>query len=144
MQAADIARALIESEADAVVACDRDGIIHFWNAGAMRIFGFGASEAVGRSLDLIIPERLRARHWDGWQHTVATGTSRYSGGDTLSVPALRKDGAQISVEFTITPLRDAAGAITGIAAVMRDVTARFEELKALRKQARDSLKLPPH
>jgi PAS domain S-box-containing protein len=144
MQIGDIARALIESEAEAVIACDRDGIIHFWNAGAVRILGFGAGEAVGQSLDLIIPERLRARHWDGWRHTVATGTSRYSGGDTLSVPALRKDGAQISVEFTITPLRDAAGAITGIAAVMRDVTARFEELKTLRKQARDNLKLPPH
>ena len=143
MQVEDIARALIESEAEAVIACDRDGIIHFWNAGAVRIFGFGASEAVGQSLDVIIPERLRARHWDGWRHTVATGTSRYSGGDTLSVPALRKDGAQISVEFTITPLHDAAGAITGIAAVMRDVTARFEELKTLRKQAR-GLKLPSH
>lgn len=136
MQAADIARALIESEADAIVACDRDGIIHLWNAGAARIFGFGADEAVGRSLDLIIPERLRARHWDGWRHTMATGTSRYSGGDTLSVPALRKDGAQISVEFTITPLRDAAGAISGVAAVLRDVTPRFEELKALRRQVR--------
>ena len=139
MQVEDIARALIESEAEAVIACDRDGIIHFWNAGAVRIFGFGASEAVGQSLDVIIPERLRTRHWDGWRHTVATGTSRYSGGDTLSVP----DGAQISVEFTITPLHDAAGAITGIAAVMRDVTARFEELKTLRKQAR-GLKLPSH
>jgi PAS domain S-box-containing protein len=79
---------------------------------------------------------LRARHWDGWRHTIATGESRYSGGDTLSVPALRKDGAQISVEFTITPLRDAAGAITGLAAVMRDVTARFEEMKVLRRQVR--------
>lgn len=136
MQAADVARALIDGEADAIVGCDRDGVIRVWNAGATRIFGFGAEEAVGQSLDIIIPERLRARHWDGWRHTMATGTSRYSGGDTLSVPALRKDGAQISVEFTISPLRDKAGAITGLAAVMRDVTARFEELKALRKQLR--------
>lgn len=136
MQHADIARALLEGEADAIVACDRDGIIQMWNAGAVRVFGFAAEEAVGQSLDLIIPERLRARHWDGWRHTIATGESRYSGGDTLSVPALRNDGAQISVEFTITPLRDAAGAITGLAAVMRDVTARFEEMKALRRQVR--------
>lgn len=136
MQAADVARALIDGEADAIVGCDRDGVIRVWNAGATRIFGFGAAEAVGQSLDIIIPERLRARHWDGWRHTMATGTSRYSGGDTLSVPALRKDGAQISVEFTISPLRDKAGAITGLAAVLRDVTARFEELKALRKQLR--------
>jgi PAS domain S-box-containing protein len=136
MQAAEIAQALLDGEAEAIVACDRDGVIHVWNAGAARVFGFGADEAVGQSLDLIIPERLRARHWDGWRHTVATGQSRYSGGDTLSVPALRKDGAQISVEFTITPLHDARGAITGLAAVMRDVTARFDELKALRKQVR--------
>ena len=138
MQTDDIARALLASEADAIVACDRDGIVRFWSAGATRVFGFGADEAVGQSLDLIIPERLRARHWDGWRHTIATGESRYAGGDTLSVPALRKDGAQISVEFTITPLHGADGAITGLAAVMRDVTARFEELKALRKQVRAS------
>ncbi|HXD44234.1 MAG TPA: PAS domain S-box protein [Pseudolabrys sp.] len=133
----DIARAIVTGEADAVVGCDRDGVIRFWNAGAARIFGFSAGEAVGQSLDIIIPERLRARHWGGWGHTMATGTSRYSGGDTLSVPAQRKDGATISVEFTITPLRDAAGAIAGLAAVMRDVTARFEELKALRRQVRE-------
>ncbi|HWE77521.1 MAG TPA: PAS domain-containing protein [Pseudolabrys sp.] len=138
MQASDIARALLDGEAEAVVGCDRDGIVRFWNAGAARLFGFAADEAVGRSLDLIIPDRLRARHWDGWQHTMDTGTSRYSGGDTLSVPALRKDGTQISVDFTISPLRDTAGRITGVAAVMRDVTARFDELKALRKQARTS------
>jgi PAS domain S-box-containing protein len=137
VQASDIGRALVDGEAEAVVACDRDGVIRFWNAGAVRVFGFGADEAVGRSLDLIIPERLRARHWDGWRKTMATGTSRYSGGDTLSVPALRKDGRQISVDFTITPLRDATGAISGLAAVMRDVTARFEELKALRKTLRE-------
>jgi PAS domain S-box-containing protein len=136
MQASEIARALLDGEAEAIVGCDRDGIIRFWNAGATRIFGFAAGEAIGRSLDLIIPDRLRARHWDGWRHTMDTGTSRYSGGDTLSVPALRKDGTQISVEFTISPLRDTAGRITGLAAVMRDVTGRFEELKALRKQAR--------
>ena len=138
MQTDDIARALLASEADAIVACDRDGIVRVWNAGATRVFGFGADEAVGQSLDLIIPERLRVRHWGGWRHTIATGESRYAGGDTLSVPALRKDGAQISVEFTITPLHGADGAITGLAAVMRDVTARFEELKALRKQVRAS------
>jgi PAS domain S-box-containing protein len=138
VQHADIARALLEGEADAIVACDRDGIIQMWNAGAVRVFGFAAEEAVGQSLDLIIPERLRARHWDGWRHTIATGESRYSGGDTLSVPALRKDGAQISVEFTISAVRDAADEITGLAAVMRDITARFEELKALRKQVRVS------
>ena len=133
-----VARALLSGVADAIVACDCAGIIRLWNPGAARIFGFTAEEAVGRSLDIIIPERLRARHWDGYHAMMASGQSRYAGGDTLSVPALRKDGAQISVEFTLVALHHAAGAISGLAAVMRDVTARFEELKTLRRQLRDA------
>ena len=136
MQPKDVARAILEGEADAVVGCDRDGIIRFWNPGAARIFGFTAEEAVGQSLDIVIPERLRARHWEGWRCTMETGISRFSGGDTLSVPALCKDGTQISVEFTINMLYDDDGRITGLVAVMRDVTTRFAELKALRRQAR--------
>jgi PAS domain S-box-containing protein len=132
----DVANAVLHGVADAVVACDREGVIRFWNPGAARIFGFGAEEAVGRTLDIIIPERLRARHWDGYHATMRTGKSRYSGGDLLSVPALRKDGSTISVEFTIVPLADAQGGITGLAAVMRDITARFEELKSLRREIR--------
>jgi len=132
----DVARALLSGLADAIVACDRDGIIRFWNPGAARVFGFSAEEAVGRPLDIIIPERLRARHWDGYRAMMTSGQSRYAGGDTLSVPALRKDGAQISVEFTLVALRDTTGAVSGLAAVMRDVTARFEEMKALRRQLR--------
>ncbi|HZS84424.1 MAG TPA: PAS domain S-box protein [Stellaceae bacterium] len=128
-------RILVESMPDAVVFADRDGAIGFWNRGAERIFGWSAAEAVGRSLDLIIPEGLRARHWEGYRRTMASGESRYGAGDLLSVPALRKDGVRISVEFTIVPFRDEGGQMAGIAAVMRDVTARFEELKALRRQA---------
>lgn len=135
--AADVAEAVLHGTGDAIVASDRDGVIRVWNPGAARIFGFSADEAIGHSLDIIIPERLRARHWDGYHKTMRTGQSRYSGGDLLSVPALRKDGARISVEFTIVPLLDAQGGMRGLAAVMRDVTARFEELKALRQQLRD-------
>jgi PAS domain S-box-containing protein len=132
----DIAEAVLHGVADAVVACDRDGIIRFWNPGAARIFGFGAEEAIGQTLDIIIPERLRARHWDGYTQMMRTGQSRYSGGDLLSVPALRKDGATISVEFTIVALKDKQGGVRGLAAVMRDITARFEEIKSLRRQLR--------
>lgn len=131
-----VGRALLQGEADAIVACDRDGIIRFWNPGAARIFGFDAGEAVGQSLDIIIPERQRARHWEGYRTMMRTGQSRYSGGDMLSVPSQRKDGARISIEFTIIALKDAEGRIGGLAAVMRDVTARFEEVKALRRQLR--------
>jgi PAS domain S-box-containing protein len=129
-----IAEALLSTRSDAVVAADRDGIIRFWNPGAERIFGHAAAEAIGQSLDLIIPERLRQRHWDGYRHTMATGESRYGEGETLSVPALRRDGATISVEFTIVPLRSDGGQMTGIIAIMRDATKRFEELRALRRK----------
>ena len=122
---------------DAIVASDRDGIIRFWNPGAERMFGYGAAEAIGQSLDIIIPERLRARHWDGYRHVMATGVSRYSAGDLLAVPAIRKDGTQLSVEFTITPVRSEAGELVGLLAVLRDVTARFNETKQLRQKLRN-------
>lgn len=127
--------ALLNSPAEAITYSDREGIIRFWNAGAERVFGFTADEAIGQSLDIIIPERQRQRHWEGYDEVMKSGVSRYGSGDLLSVPATRKDGGRISVEFTIVPLKDADGAMLGMAAVMRDVSARFEELKALRRQA---------
>jgi PAS domain S-box-containing protein len=128
-------RTLVHKTSDAIVYADSEGRIAFWNKGAERIFGFGASEAIGKSLDIIIPEDLRKRHWDGYKKTVGTGKTRYSAGALLAVPALRKDGARISVEFTILPFRDRRGRILGIAATLRDVTKQFEELKVLRKEA---------
>jgi PAS domain S-box-containing protein len=135
MNPSQIAEALLASGADAIVATDRDGIIRHWNPGAERIFGHSAAEAVGKSLDLIIPENLRARHWEGYHHVMRTGRSRYGEGDLLAVPGLRKDGTRVSLEFTVAMIRDAAGEMAGIAAILRDVTARFDEMKALRKRA---------
>jgi len=129
-----LAEAVLNTPSDAILLADRGGIIRFWNAGAARIFGFTAEEAVGRSMDLIIPERLRARHWEGYERVMATGESRYGTGELLAVPALTKAGRQISVEFTIVVLRDADGRVDGIAAILRDVTPRFEELRALRRK----------
>jgi PAS domain S-box-containing protein len=125
--------ALLASSSDAIIATNRAGHITFWNSGAERIFGFAAGEAVGKSLDLIIPENLRARHWEGFHHVMQTGVSRYGDGDLLSVPGLAKDGRRISVEFTIVMLRDETG-IAGTVAVMRDVTKRFEEVRELRRK----------
>ncbi|MEA2839505.1 MAG: hypothetical protein QOF41_835 [Methylobacteriaceae bacterium] len=130
-----LAQALLHSMSDAIIASHSDGCITFWNPGAERIFGFSRSEAIGQSLDLIIPERLRARHWAGYTQVMRTGESRYGHGDLLSVPALRKDGTRLSIEFTIVPLKDEAGAMAGMAAILRDVTARFEEMRALRQKA---------
>lgn len=128
-----VGRTLVEANSEAVVACDRDGIIRLWSPGAARIFGHAAEETLGLSLDVIIPERLRARHWDAFHKTMQTGESRYAAGATLAVPGLRRDGSQISIEFTITPMMD-DGAIIGLVAVIRDVTRTFEELKALRRK----------
>ena len=131
---AGLGEALLHSASDAIVATDRDGRITFWNPGADRIFGFTAAEANGQSLDLIIPENLRARHWSGFRHTMATGTSRYGHGDMLSVPGLTRDGRRISVEFTIVLLRNGALETTGTVAVLRDVTKRFEEVRELKRR----------
>ena len=131
---ADFAGCLVSGMADAIVYADAEDVIRVWNRGATRIFGFAEAEALGRSLDLIIPENLRERHWQGYRATMRTGQSRYGDGQLLSVPAIRKDGTRVSVEFTIVPFTDDAGQMIGIAAIMRDVTARFEELRALRRQ----------
>ena len=100
---------LVAGMSDAIVYADADGVIRLWNRGATRIFGFTESEALGRSLDIIIPDNLRERHWHGYRATMRTGQSRYGDGQLLSVPAVRKDGTRISVEFTIVPFTDDAG-----------------------------------
>ncbi|MBI4696034.1 MAG: PAS domain S-box protein [Gammaproteobacteria bacterium] len=128
----EFSRALVRDAPDAIVYSDADGIVRAWNTGAMRIFGYTAEEAIGRSLDLIIPENLRARHGAGYAKVLATGHSRYGAGDLMNVPALRKDGTRISVEFSIVPCRDAAGRMIGMGAILRDVTARYAELRELR------------
>lgn len=133
--------AILSMRSDAIVAADQDGIVRFWNPGAERLFGYSAEEATGRSLDQIIPERLRGRHWEGFQRVMAMGESRYGEADLLSVPALRKDGATISVEFTVVPLRS-EGRMIGMAAVMRDVTKRFEETRALKRKLAELTKSP--
>ncbi|GGB28279.1 MULTISPECIES: PAS domain-containing protein [Rhodobacterales] len=128
-----MARKLFEGMPDALVVADREGIIRVWNGGAERIFGFAEGEALGQSLDIITPERLRERHWIGYEATMRTGQTKYGAGDLLSVPAIRKDGAQISIQFSIVPLRGEDGDLQAVAAIMRDVTEDFEERKRLRR-----------
>jgi PAS domain S-box-containing protein len=126
---------LLAAMSDAVVYSDAEGKIQYWNKGAESIFGFAAPEAIGQRLDIIVPANLRQRHWDGYDQTMRTGVTRYGAGDLLAVPAIRKDGSRLSIEFTIVPFKDETGRMLGIAAVMRDVTGRFEEMRALRKAA---------
>ena len=124
---------LVSAIGDAVVVCDTAGNITLWNGAAERMFGFTEDEALGRSLDLIIPQRLQQRHWDGYRTTMETGHTRY-GSDVLKVPAVNKSGGALSIAFTVALLRDASGAVSGIAAVIRDETARFQEDRELRKR----------
>src|SRR5262245_9896438 len=135
MNMAEFAERLVANTPDGILYAGQDGVIRYWNAGCQRIFGFAADEAQGQSLDIIVPENLRQRHWQGYRKTMRTGRTRYGAGDLLSGPALRQDGSRISVEFSIVPFHDGKGRIIGMGAIMRDVTKRFEELKALRKSA---------
>jgi PAS domain S-box-containing protein len=135
-----IGDAILSAQADAIIAADKAGVIIFWNPGAERIFGFARAEAIGRSLDIIIPVRLRKRHWDGYRQVMESGESRYGDGDVLAVPGTAKDGRQLSLEFTIVPLRDRSRELIGLAAIMRDVTERFEETRALKRQIAEMTK----
>lgn len=118
---------------DAIVISDARGNIEFWNPAAERMFGFTQEEAIGHSLDLIIPERLRGRHWDGYHKTMASGETRY-GNDVLRVPAMHKDGRALSIAFTVALLHSPQNELSGIVAVIRDETARFQEDRLMRKR----------
>jgi PAS domain S-box-containing protein len=125
--------ALVRAAGDGIVVADPEGRITFWNPAAERIFGFPAADVLGESLDLIIPERFRARHWAGYREVMRTGETRY-GTQVLRVPAVRRDGRQISIAFTVALLSAPDGRVTGIAAIVREETARWEEEQALRRR----------
>jgi PAS domain S-box-containing protein len=124
---------VVEALGDAAVICDRDGVIRVWNAAAERLFGFAPTEALGSSLDLIVPARLRARHWAGFDKALATGQTRYAH-DVLHVPATHKDGRALSIAFTVGVLLGPERTVTGLVAVIRDDTTRFADERALRKR----------
>ncbi|NML17881.1 PAS domain-containing protein [Azohydromonas caseinilytica] len=124
---------LVRSMGDAVIVTDAAGAVVLWNEAATRIFGFSEADAMGQSLDLIIPERQRGRHWDGYMKTMSTGQTRY-GSSLLRVPALHKDGRTLSIAFTVVLLTGPNGEVEGIGAVVRDETARFQEERVLRKR----------
>jgi PAS domain S-box-containing protein len=128
-----IYRQIVENSQDAILLADRNGLIDIWNAGAEATFGYTKEEACGKSLDLIIPEKLRQRHWEGFHTVMKTGETRY-GKELLKVPAIRKDGGRISVEFTIMLIRDARNEIMGIAAIIRDVTERWMQEKEMKQK----------
>jgi len=128
-----LSQQIVEKAADAIIFADSEGIIRLWNSAAEAIFGYTAEEALGQSLDLIVPERVRDRHWEGYNKVMATGKTKY-GKETLAVPAITKGDDRISIEFTIVLLTNDSGDPLGIAAVIRDVTARWQKEKELKKR----------
>ena len=125
---------LVAAVSDAIVVSDESGAIVLWNAGAERIFGHTEAEVLGQSLDLITPERLRHRHWEGYHKSMITGTTRYGAGDMLRVPAVHKDGRTMSIAFTVAMLFTSEHKVSGVIAIIRDETSRFNDDRALRKR----------
>lgn len=137
IDATDIARRIIESTTlDAVIYADRSGVIRLWNDAAAELFGHSAQDAIGQSLDLIIPEKHQDAHWTGWERVMRTHETKY-GLDPLAAPGITADGKRVSLEFSITMLTDSDGEIEGIAAVLRDVSKRWEKEKELRTKVRE-------
>lgn len=130
----NLAGRILDGSPDAILVCDHAGTVRYWNTAAERVFGFRAAETVGASMDLIIPERLRVRHWTGWESAMKSGSTRYGEGQLLAVPALHKDGRQISIEFSIQLLKRADGAVEWVVAFIRDVTERYNRERALRNE----------
>ena len=133
----EFSRTLAREAPEAIIYADASGRVRFWNHGAERIFGFRATEAIGQTLDIIIPEHLRNRHWEGFMRAMKTGKIRYGSGDVLEVPAMRKDGVRVYVEFSMLLFHDRSGNVVGVGAVLRDVTERFEEMKRLRERLQE-------
>ncbi len=128
---------LVAAVGDGIIAADANGAITLWNPGAERMFGYTEAEALGQSLDLITPERLRQRHWAGYQKSMETGTTKY-GNDLLRVPAVHKDGRAMSIAFTVAMLFTPEQKVGAIVAVIRDETIRFNDDRALRKRLADA------
>jgi PAS domain S-box-containing protein len=125
-----LCRRIVENSPMAILYADREGKIRLWNSGAETVFGYTAQEALGQSLDLIVPERQRQRHWEGWDKVMASGVTKY-GRDPLAVPAMRKDGSRISIEFNVILVRADSGELAGAAAMVQDVTARWQKQKEM-------------
>jgi PAS domain S-box-containing protein len=128
-----LAAEIVRRSPDAVIFADREGVIRLWNGGAEALFGHSADEAIGQTLDLIIPANLRARHWSGYREVMNTRMTRY-GRELLAVPALRKDGSRISLEFSVALIEGEDGAIVGVTAILRDVTERRGREKEMKER----------
>jgi PAS domain S-box-containing protein len=129
----DLSRALVECAADSIIFADREGLIRLWNAGSEALFGYAADEVIGQSLDLIIPEKLRRAHWDGYRRALAAGHTLH-GRRALPTRSMHKNGARLYVELSFSVVKDAQGVVIGAMSIGRDITARY-----LKEQSRKAL-----
>ncbi len=127
------AASILRCMPEALIFSDNEGLIRAWNAGAEQVFGFSAAEALGQSLDIIIPERMRRAHWDGFHAAVARGGTK-PGRTSMITRSLHKSGEQIYVDMSFAMVKDEAGQLIGSLAVAREATARYTEEKNLRRQ----------
>ena len=130
---ARILKQIFEGSSDGIIFADGEGKIRLWNSGAEQIFGYTESEALGSSLDLIVPERFRERHWEGYRRVMETGETQY-GDRLLSVPGVGRDGSRISLEFTVCLIKTEGGAVDGVAAIVRDGTEGWQRERGLKQR----------
>ena len=130
----EIFKRIVEQTTDAIIFADREGLIRIWNQGAESVFGFPAGEVLGKSLDVIIPEELRKRHWEGYNKAIETGKTRL-GSRVLTTRSRHKDGSRLYVDLSFTVIVDESGHAEGALAIGRNVTERYLADKALRKHA---------
>ncbi|MFE2431806.1 PAS domain-containing protein [Streptomyces sp. NPDC059373] len=141
--ATDVVLAMADQAPDGIVIIDREGLIRYWNRGAERIFGYSAAEVAGRNLDVIVPQKHRQRHWDGFVAAMAAGSSKYGDDDLLAVPALTADGGTVSIEFSVVLLTGPDGSAGHVGAVIRDVTARRAQEKQIRQRLLEATPATP-
>jgi PAS domain S-box-containing protein len=124
-----LADLIVAHTVDAVIYADVEGVIRLWNDAAQKVFGFERDEAVGASLDLIIPERLRDAHWRGYRAAMSSGTTRLGGRATLT-KGIHKSGRSVYVEMSFSVVKDAANQVVGSVAIARDVTEKQTKARA--------------
>ena len=128
-----LSQQIVSENSDAILFADREGTIRLWNKGAEAMFGYTAEEATGKSLDLIIPENLRGRHWEGYHKVMGSGETRY-GTELLSAPGICKDGKRLSLEFSMVIVKGEDGAVLGTGAIIRDITIRWQKEKTMKER----------
>jgi len=132
----ELGAALLHQSPDAIIFADTEGMIRFWNAAATRIFGYPEAQAMGHSLDIIVPDRFREAHWKGFERALSDRATKYAG-QALATRASRADGAQIYVELSFAMVLDERGDVLGALSHARDITERFEQERSARKRIRE-------